>query len=961
MPLDESGKVDSDASVETLLGLIDELVAEINPRDSRHPSTEIDHNLDSVTGLDSLSKMELHSRIEETFKISLLERSFIDAETPRDLLRVIERAGLKEEISTKGRFTPNKREVIEGNPTSAQTLTEVLKWHVKQHPERTLIQFYSDLGEGEKISYGSLQNSALIIAESLRFRGVELEEPVAIILPTGAEYFYSFLGILYSGGVPVPLYPPARWRTLGDHIQRQESILRSCGARFLITSAEGSRFMANKKGHVGKLQHIFTVEDLLLSESSKVLPVITGKDIALLQYTSGSTGNPKGVVLTHSNLLNNVRMMGEAVDARSSDIFISWLPLYHDMGLIGAWMGSLYFGMKLVLMSPTAFLAKPQRWLWAIHRYRGTLSAAPNFAYDQSLRRIDDAQISGLDLSSWRVAFNGAEPVSAMTVEKFIGRYGNYGFKPETLTPVYGLAECCVGLTFPPLGRGIKRDRVNRQSFQSAGIAMEEDLADGISLVFVSNGLPLPGHEIRIVDTSGRELPERQEGRVQFRGPSATSGYYKNLSETGRLFDGDWRNTGDRGYIAQGEVYITGRVKDIIIKAGRNLYPYELEEAIGRHQDIITGNVAVFGSADPISGSERLVALAETRKKSERGLNVLRSEINLLVSELVGLIPDDLVLVPPRTVLKTSSGKVRRVANRAIYERKQQTKRRHISFIENLGIRWSLLQEKIGTKWNSLRAILYATRCWILFGFMVPFIWFGVVANPIVSWRWTILKYIGHLLSGLAGIPLTIAGLDRIPQNRPFILVCNHASYIDGFILTTLLPFPVRFVAKSELWKNPLIGKFLSKIGTQSVDRFDHKQGLKDFDVLASSSREETALLFFPEGSFSRMPGLLPFHLGAFVAAAEADVAIVPIAIRGTRSILRADSWFPRKGGVSVVVGDPIDPQKILAQKNNGRWNIAIELRDHSRSWILRHCAEPELSHEQASTFARYRTDQNSG
>ena len=193
MPLDESGKVDSDASVETLLGLIDELVAEINPRDSRHPSTEIDHNLDSVTGLDSLSKMELHSRIEETFKISLLERSFIDAETPRDLLRVIERAGLKEEISTKGRFTPKKREVIEGNPTSAQTLTEVLKWHVKQHPERTLIQFYSDLGEGEKISYGSLQNSALIIAESLRFRGVELEEPVAIILPTSAEYFYSFL------------------------------------------------------------------------------------------------------------------------------------------------------------------------------------------------------------------------------------------------------------------------------------------------------------------------------------------------------------------------------------------------------------------------------------------------------------------------------------------------------------------------------------------------------------------------------------------------------------------------------------------------------------------------------------------------------------------------------------------------------------------------------------------------
>lgn len=951
MPLGESGKVDSNSSAETLLGLIDELIAEINPGNSRRPPTEIDNNLDSVTGLDSLSKMELLSRIEETFKISLLEQSLIDAETPRDLLRVIESAGLKKGISKKGSFIPIERGIIEGSPTGAQTLTEVLKWHVNRHPERTLIQFYSDFGEGEKISYGRLQSSALIIAESLRLRGVELNEPVAIILPTGAEYFYSFLGILYSGGVPVPLYPPARWRALGDHIQRQKSILRSCGARFLITSTEGSGFMANQKGHVGKLRYILTVENLLLSESPNVLPIITAKDTALLQYTSGSTGDPKGVVLTHSNLLNNVRTMGEAVDAKSSDIFISWLPLYHDMGLIGAWMGSLYFGMKLVLMPPTTFLAKPQRWLWAIHRYRGTLSAAPNFAYDQSFRRIDDAHISGLDLSSWRVAFNGAEPVSAITVEKFIGKFGNYGFKPETLTPVYGLAECCVGLAFPRLGRSVKQDRVNRQSFQSNGIAIETDQVDEIPLVFVSNGHPLPGHEIRIVDTSGRELPERNEGRVQFRGPSATSGYYRNSAETGSLFDGDWRNTGDLGYIARGEIYITGRVKDIIIKAGCNIYPHELEEAIGRHQDIITGNVAVFSSADPISGSERLVALAETRKKSEKGLNVLRSEINLIVSDLVGLIPDDLVLVPPRTILKTSSGKVRRAASRLLYEREQPTRSRNVFSLADLRIRYSLLQEEIGKKWKSLSAIFYATRCWVLFGFMVPLGWLGVVANPIVSWRWAILKYIGRFLFALAGVPLTIAGLDRIPKNRPFILVCNHASYIDGFILTTLLPFPVRFVAKSELWNNLLVGKFLSKIGSHSVERFDHQQGLKDFDILVSSSREETALLFFPEGSFSRMPGLLPFHLGAFVAAAEADVMIVPIAIRGTRSILRADSWFPRKGVVSLFVGDPIDPKKILAQDDKELWNIAIALRDNSRSWILRHCGEPELSHEQAPPF----------
>ena len=961
MPLGEPVKTDSIVAAETLLGLIDDLVTEINPGKSGRRPTELDNNLDSEAGLDSLSRMELLSRIEEAFNITLLERALIDAETPRDLLRVIEGAELRERSSAPRSFAPKEREVIEGSPTSAQTLVEVLKWHVDRHPNRVLIQFYTDSGEGEKISYSRLQGSAITIAEGLRLHGVEPGESVAIILPTGPEYFYSFVGILYSGGIPVPMYPPARWRALPDHIQRHNAILRSCGARILITSPEGLALMANLKEKTANLRHILSVEDLLLSESPKVLPVLTASDTAFLQYTSGSTGDPKGVVLTHANLLNNVRAMGEAVKATSADVFVSWLPLYHDMGLIGAWMGSLYFGMTLILMPPTAFLAKPQRWLWAIHRYRGTLSAAPNFAYDQCFRRIDEARIAGLDLSSWRVAFNGAEPVSAVTVGKFTEKYGSYGFKPESLMPVYGLAECCLGLAFPPLGRAVKRDRVNRQSLQGTGVAVEADEADEKSLTFVSNGRPLPGHEIRVVDASGRELPERQVGRVEFRGPSATSGYYRNLAETRRLFDGDWRNTGDLGYIAQGELYVTGRVKDVIIKAGRNLYPQELEEAVGGHADIITGNVAVFGSTDPATGSERLIVLAETRKKSAKDLETLRSEINVLVSELIGSVPDDVVLAPPRSVLKTSSGKVRRAASRAAYERRQQTKGRHFAVLEALGIRWSLLRERTLARWQSLRTILYATRCWILFVLMAPPVWLGVVAIPVASWRWTIMQYAGRLLSALAGIPLNVTGLNRIPQDRPSILVSNHASYLDGYVLTTLLPPPVRFVAKAELWNNPLIGKFLSRIGTHSVERFDHQQGLDDFHGLASSARKETALLFFPEGSFSRMPGLLPFQLGAFVAAAEAAVAVVPIAIRGTRSILRADSWFPRKGAVSLVVGDPIDTQRILAENDDHRWNTAIDLRDHSRDWILRHCAEPDLSHERAPVFAQRRTDPDAG
>ncbi len=960
MPAGEPVKMDSPEASETLLGLIHDLIVEVNPGRIEWQPITLDSTLDGDAGLDSLSKMELLSRIEGAFDVSLLERVFSDAETPRDLLRAIEGAEKRDRSSAPRSFTSIERQHFEGSPTRAQTLTDVLQWHVERHPDRTLIQFYVDSGEGEVINFRRLQDSAVSVAEGLRSRGVEPGEPVVVILPTGSEYFYCFMGILYAGGIPVPMYPPARWRALADHIQRHNSILGNCGARNLITSPEGLELIADIKGKSQTLRQILTVEDLLLASPPSELPVLAADDTAFLQYTSGSTGDPKGVVLTHANLLSNIRAMGEAVKATSSDVFVSWLPLYHDMGLIGAWMASLYFGMTLVLMPPPAFLAKPERWLWAIHRYRGTLSAAPNFAYDQCVRRIDEVEIADLDLSSWRVAFNGAEPVSAVTLGKFNEKFGKFGFKPESLMPVYGLAECSVGLAFPPLGRETNRDRVNRISLQRKGVATAAEDGEERPLTYVSSGRPLPNHEIRIVDDSGRELPDRQVGRVQFRGPSATSGYYKNVEETRRLFDGNWRNTGDLGYIAHGELYVSGREKDVIIKAGRNLYPQELEEVVSSHPDIITGNVAVFGGADPATGSERLIVLAETRKKSAEDLQALRSEVNALVSDLIGSPPDDVVLAPPRSVLKTSSGKVRRAASRAAYEQRQKIGGGRIHALEEFAIRWSHIQEKAEVGWRSFRALLYASGCWLLFGIMAPPVWLAVVANPVPAWRWTFMQIAGRFLSRIACIPLRVAGLDRIPRDQPCILVSNHASYLDVYVLTTLLPPPVGFVAKAELWDNPLIGAFLSRINTQQVERFDHQKGLDDFRALAANARKERTLIFFPEGTFSRMPGLLPFQMGAFVAAAEAAIPIIPIAIRGTRSILRADSWFPRKCAVSLNVGLPIDTRKILEANDHHPWSTSIALRDQSREWILRHCAEPDLSHEVAPIFARPTNDQTS-
>ena len=271
-------------------------------------------------------------------------------------------------------------------------------------------------------------------------------------------------------------------------------------------------------------------------------------------------------MLSHANLLANIRAIGRAVEASSADVFVSWLPLYHDMGLIGAWLGSLYYGAPLYAMSPLSFLARPQSWLWAIHRFRGTLSAAPNFAFELCLNKIDDSDLRGLDLSSLRFIGNGAEPVSVATLRRFIARFGTYGFRPGAMAPVYGLAENALVVTLPPPGRPPRIDRVDRSALSARAIAEPARPDDLNAIEIVACGQPIPDHEIRIIDDMGRELGERREGRLEFRGPSATSGYFENAAKTRELFHDGWLDTGDRAYMAGGDLFITGRIKDVIIR-----------------------------------------------------------------------------------------------------------------------------------------------------------------------------------------------------------------------------------------------------------------------------------------------------------------------------------------------------------------------------------------------------------
>ncbi len=934
-----------DQSAERLLLLIQELIDEVHPQRPPGEIISLDSHFEKDLGLDSLSRVELIARVERGFELSLPERSFAEVETARDLLRATQRAGMPRALLSDSAIKTVSLGQAEPAPDAAATLLDVLDWHVEQHPERPHIQLYQDEGEGNRLNYRQLKTGAAQIAAGLQQAGLQHAEPVAIMLPSGADYFYSFFGILMAGGIPVPIYPPARPSQLEDHMLRHARILDNCLARTLITVSEARKVARLLKSQVPALKHIVTVSELMASGEIAASPTLSGNDIAFIQYTSGSTGNPKGVILTHANLLANIRAMGQTVEVTSEDIFVSWLPLYHDMGLIGAWLGSLYYAMLLVVMPPLSFLARPERWLWAIHRHRGTLSASPNFGYEYCLKRLKDEDLQGLDLNCWRAAFNGAEAVSPDTLQQFMARFAHYGFHARAMMPVYGLAESSVGLAFPPLNRGPVIDQVERIAFMRSGQANKVPDPGQNPLRFVSSGSPLPGHQIRVVDQAGHELPERRQGRLEFCGPSATSGYYRDADNTRKLFHQNWLDSGDLAYIANGEIYITGRIKDIIIRAGRNIYPHELEDAVGNISGIRTGRVAVFGSVDSRTATERLIVLAETRSKDEGERERLRTGINTLATDLTGAPPDEVILAPPGTVLKTSSGKIRRAASRELFEKGEIGKRRRSLPWQVTRLALASVLPQLRRALLSLSATAYAAYCWLVFAVLAPFAWFSVTLLPGYPLRWSAMRGYSRLLAKATATRVIVNGQKHLPADgRACVLVANHASYLDSYALVAALPGRFHFIAKAELAKTFLVRKPLKNIHTEFVERFDISKSVSASRHLAEVLEKGHTLMFFAEGTFTRVPGLRPFHLGAFTVAADAGVAVIPVAIRGTRSILRAESWFPRHGAIHISIGPAIQPRDIGKQAGKDSWKVAIALRERCRTFILQHCGEPDLA-----------------
>ncbi|MFZ2177181.1 MAG: AMP-binding protein [Rhodococcus sp. (in: high G+C Gram-positive bacteria)] len=916
-----------------LLTLVRDLVAQRHTVD-RAARAELDSSLDRDLGLDSLGITELLDRVQDAFGVSLGRGILGTVATPRDILTAVRRAPPR--VVTR-QAMPVRHAVpsrIDPTPDGTATLTEVLSWHARTHPDRVHLRILSDEAPDE-IGYGELQSAATTVSAALLARDLRPGDRVAIMLPTGRDYFTTFAGVLLAGGVPVPVYPPVRPSQLVEHLRRQVHILGNAQARVLITDPQAARPARLVRDQVESVHHVLTPAEL--TGYGPALGGVRGADdIALLQYTSGSTGDPKGVTLTHANLLANIRAMGKAAEVSSHDVFVSWLPLYHDMGLIGAWLSSLYFGVPLAVMSPLDFLTRPARWLWAVHAHRGTLSAGPNFAYELCLRKITDAELDGLDLSSLRMVFNGAEPVSADTVTRFAERFAAYGLRREALAPVYGLAEACVGLTFPPVARGPVVDLVARQRFLRTGRATRAAGDDTAPLRFVACGRPLPDHEVRVVDSAGNVLGDRREGRIEFRGPSATTGYFRNPRATAALVRRGWLDTGDLGYLDGGELYVTGRVKDLIIRAGRNLHPEELERAVGAIPGIRTGCVAVFATSTQTGGTERLVVLAETRETAGSALDELRERIIGASVDLLGTPPDDIVLAPPRSVPKTSSGKLRRAAARRRYEQGGGQDRHEPMWwqLTRFGARGVIPRVRRAARITYTGA--YAVWCWsMLVAVSLPTL-IALAVVPRLAARRAVARAAARTLARLTGTSVTVDRPERLARLAACLVVANHASLLDGIAMSTVLPGYYTFVAGEVFEHKPVIGFVLRKIGTRFVERAARERGVEDTHHLASAALAGERLVVFPEGGLSPVPGLRPFHMGAFVVAAEAGLPVVPVAISGSRAMMWPDhGTVIRRGAIHLVVGDPLVP-------DGHGWDAATALERAARASIARHCGEPD-------------------
>jgi acyl-CoA synthetase (AMP-forming)/AMP-acid ligase II len=540
-------------------------------------------------------------------------------------------------------------------------------------------------GAREFRSYRQLRESADRTAAALQIAGLEPGERVLLALPTGFEFLTAYFGALAAGIVPVPMPAPSEEgdeeryrRTLVQTGRRLEAdaLVRPVGAGHLDWPGSGLTTPFGSVTDLGEL-----LEDVPTSVTIREPADLPAT--AHIQMTEGTTASPRAVEVTHRNIVRNVAAIGEALEVDDSDVGVSWIPLHNPLGLIGVVCFGVAFGIELVLIHPDRFLARPHCWLEAISRYEGTLSAAPNFAYHYAARRCRESDLEGLDLSSWRVAMSGGEPVRGQHLEAFLKRLRDQGLREDVFTPVYGLSEATIGVTVGPLDDSFVMDAINRHILEQEGRAKQlpdrgpETASERIHLMSV--GEPIGEVDVRIVDEEGEPVGERILGEIAVRGPNVMEGYVDGYAERGaaRLRRG-WLRTGDLGYLADGRLFVVGRACDRIHwRDGRTVFPEEVEFFVDAVDGVHAGRTACFGVDDPSSGSagdeQRLVVAFELQPGT--ALEDVERPLEELLQTHLALTPDEITALAPRSIPRTKSGKVRRHLARRLYRRDRLDRR----------------------------------------------------------------------------------------------------------------------------------------------------------------------------------------------------------------------------------------------------------------------------------------------
>jgi acyl-CoA synthetase (AMP-forming)/AMP-acid ligase II len=556
--------------------------------------------------------------------------------------------------------SPVPRELLD----EADTLSGALAAMVARDPSFECLILCAGDGMETRLSLADLWRRASAIQAVLAEGGMQPGERVIVILPTGPELLASYVGVLRAGGVPGLIATPSnRVSDATVFAERVGAILHNAQARFVLCDADVSvRLRSRPSAWVGVT--LLNPGELPTDTAIAAAPLRRDADaVATIQYSSGSTGSPKGVLLTHRAMLNNIRALRDGFGLTTADVSVNWLPLYHDMGLIGAFLLPLVLGCPTVLIPTMSFMRDPALWLWAIHHYRGTISWAPNFAFTLCATRVPAEQLDGLDLRSWRIAINAAEPVVASTIKQFTARFAAHGFRAAAMTPLWGLAETVLAATRIPVAERPLIEGVDRRRLALTGEAVVATTGDD-AMPSVGVGRCLPGSEVQIRDETGRALPDRHVGTIWLRSNSLFTGYHGDAAQTASVLVDGWLDTGDQGYMVGPDLFFVARQKDLVVIGGEKYAPQDLETAINQVPGVRQGCAVVFGLLNEARGTEDVCAVVETRESAADAREQLVAAIRLAVASATGIGLRHVLLVPPGGVEKTTSGKLARSATR---------------------------------------------------------------------------------------------------------------------------------------------------------------------------------------------------------------------------------------------------------------------------------------------------------